>query len=133
MEKWNILKRSLGRASKCWSQPTRIDHISPKKWAAGIRKFEKSPLRVFSLVFWTLPLHLGRWNLLHMELGDFIFFQIFPKIRRWQDLHINHWDFCLIKCEFTKNSSRIASIMEFFLYLSSVQGAFEYVPLIPYV
>jgi hypothetical protein len=44
-------KRNLGRAGKCCSQAARGDHISPKKWAAVIRRFEKSPLRVSSLVF----------------------------------------------------------------------------------
>jgi hypothetical protein len=43
--------RSVGRASMCWSQLARIDYITPKTWAIGIRRFEKSPLRVSSLVF----------------------------------------------------------------------------------
>jgi hypothetical protein len=47
-------------AGKYWSQPTRVDYISSKRWAAKIRRFEKSPLRVSSLVFWSLPLHLGK-------------------------------------------------------------------------
>jgi hypothetical protein len=25
------LKRSMGRAGMCWSQPTRVDYISPKR------------------------------------------------------------------------------------------------------
>jgi hypothetical protein len=67
-------RRSLGRAGMCYSQPTRIDHINPKTWAAGIRRFGKSPLRVSSPVFWTLPLHLEGWNLpFLMGLGNFIF------------------------------------------------------------
>jgi hypothetical protein len=41
-------RRSLGRAGMCWSQPTRVDYIGPKKWARVIRRFEKSPLRVSS-------------------------------------------------------------------------------------
>jgi hypothetical protein len=49
-------------------------------------------------IFWTLPLHLGGWNLLFfMELGDFIFFHFLAKIRVLQDLHILHWDFCLMQ------------------------------------
>jgi hypothetical protein len=71
------LRGNLGRAGMCWSQPTRVDYISPKRWVAGIRNFEKSPLRIFSPIFWTLPLHLEGWNLPFLiELEDFIFFQI---------------------------------------------------------
>jgi hypothetical protein len=44
-------RRSLGKAGMCWTQPARIDYISPKKWAVGISRFEKSPLRVSSRVF----------------------------------------------------------------------------------
>jgi hypothetical protein len=44
-------RRSLGRAGMYWSQPARVDYISPKRWATGIRKFEKSSLRVSFLVF----------------------------------------------------------------------------------
>jgi hypothetical protein len=70
-------RRSLGRAGKCWSQPVRVDHINPKRWAARIKRFEKSPLRVSSPAFWTLPLYLEGWNIpFFMKLGDFIFFQI---------------------------------------------------------
>jgi hypothetical protein len=43
-------RRSLGRVGKCWSQPTRVD-TSPKRWATGIRRFEKGPLTVSSPVF----------------------------------------------------------------------------------
>jgi hypothetical protein len=45
------LRRSMGRAGMCWNQPTRIDYVSPKRWAIGIRNFEKSPLRVSSPTF----------------------------------------------------------------------------------
>jgi hypothetical protein len=38
----------MGRVGKCWSQRARVDHISPKRWAVGIRRFEESPLRVSS-------------------------------------------------------------------------------------
>jgi hypothetical protein len=44
-------RRSLGRVEKYWDQPSRIDYISPKQWATGIRRFEKSPLRVSSPIF----------------------------------------------------------------------------------
>jgi hypothetical protein len=65
--------RSLGRVSKLWSQPARIDHISLKRWATRRRRFEKSSLRVSSLVSWTLRLHLGGWNLpFLMQIRDFI-------------------------------------------------------------
>jgi hypothetical protein len=45
------LRRNMGRAGMCWSQLARVDYISPKRWAAGIRDFEKSPLRVSSPIF----------------------------------------------------------------------------------
>jgi hypothetical protein len=71
------LRRSLGRASMCWSQPTRVDYINPKRWATWIKRFERSLLRVSSPVFWTLPLHLEGGNLpVLMELRNFIFIQI---------------------------------------------------------
>jgi hypothetical protein len=44
-------KRSMGTTGKCWSQLARVDHISPKRWAVGIRRFEESPLRVSSPIF----------------------------------------------------------------------------------
>jgi hypothetical protein len=49
--KFEVFRRSMGRASMCCSQPTRVDYISPKRWAAGIRNLEKSPLRVSSPIF----------------------------------------------------------------------------------
>jgi hypothetical protein len=49
----------MGRAGMCWSQPARVDYISPKRWAVGTKNLEKSPLRVSSPIFGTLPLHLG--------------------------------------------------------------------------
>jgi hypothetical protein len=48
---FEVLKRSMGRAGMCWSQLARVDYISPKRWAVGIRNLEKSPLRVFSPIF----------------------------------------------------------------------------------
>jgi hypothetical protein len=48
--------------------------------------------------------------------GDwrFYFFSnfIFDKFRVHLDLHIHCWDFCFMKIEITKNSSRFASIMK---------------------
>jgi hypothetical protein len=41
---FEVLKRSRGRAGMCWSQPARVDYISPKRWAVGKRNLEKSPL-----------------------------------------------------------------------------------------
>jgi hypothetical protein len=55
---FEVFRRNMGRAGMCCSQPARVDYISPKRWATGIRNLEKSPLRVSSLIFWTLPLHL---------------------------------------------------------------------------
>jgi hypothetical protein len=37
---FQVFKRSLGRASMCWSQPTRVDHMR-KKWRAGGKKIQK--------------------------------------------------------------------------------------------
>jgi hypothetical protein len=48
---FEVLRRSMGRAGMCWSQPARVDYISPKRWAVGIRNLEKSPLRVSSPIF----------------------------------------------------------------------------------
>ena len=62
----------------CWSQPTRIDYISPERWAVGIKNLKKTPSRVSSPNFWTLPLYLGRWNPPSlMEHGDLYFFKIY--------------------------------------------------------
>jgi hypothetical protein len=42
------IRRSMDKVGKCCSQPTRVDHISPKGWAIGIRRFEKA--------LWEFPL-----------------------------------------------------------------------------
>jgi hypothetical protein len=69
-------------------------------------------------IFWRLPLHLGVCNLpFLMELGDFILLDFFAKIRVNLDLHIHRWNLVLWKSAITKNSSRIASIMEIFCTL----------------
>jgi hypothetical protein len=43
--------RSMGKVGMCWSQLTRVDYISPKRWAVGIKNLEKSPLRISSPIF----------------------------------------------------------------------------------
>jgi hypothetical protein len=48
---FEVLRRSVGREGMYWSQPARVDYISPKRWAIGIRNLEKSPLRVSSPIF----------------------------------------------------------------------------------
>jgi hypothetical protein len=48
---FEVLKRSMGRVGMCWRQPARVDYISPKRWAVGIRNLERSPLRVSSPIF----------------------------------------------------------------------------------
>jgi hypothetical protein len=48
---FKVLRRSMDRAGMCWSQPARVDYISPKMWAVGIRNLKKSPLRVSSPIF----------------------------------------------------------------------------------
>jgi hypothetical protein len=45
---FEVFRRSMGRAAMCYSQLARVDYISPKRWGAGIRNLEKSPLRVSS-------------------------------------------------------------------------------------
>jgi hypothetical protein len=75
-------------------------------------------------IFWTLPLHLEGWNLpFLMELRDFIFFQIlfFIKIEYTRTFISTIGIFISLKLdwkgEFTKTSSRIASVMEIFCTL----------------
>jgi hypothetical protein len=48
---FEVLRRSMGRAGMCWNHPARVDYISPKRWAIGIKNLEKSPLRVSSPIF----------------------------------------------------------------------------------
>jgi hypothetical protein len=48
---FEVSRRSMGRAGMCWSQPARVDYISPKRWAIGIKNLEKSLLRVSTLIF----------------------------------------------------------------------------------
>jgi hypothetical protein len=48
---FEVLRRSMGRAGMCWSQLARVDYISPKRWAVGIKNLEKSPLRISSPIF----------------------------------------------------------------------------------
>jgi hypothetical protein len=110
----------MGKAGMCWSQPARVDYISPKRWAVGIRNLKKSPLRASSLIFWTLTLYLGGWNLPSLtEHGDFNFFQILFS------LNLEYtWTFISTvaisvswKNEITKKFTRIASVMESFCTL----------------
>jgi hypothetical protein len=122
--------RSMGKVGMCWSQLTRVDYISPKRWAVGIKNLEKSPLRISSPIFWTLPLHLGGWNLPSlMEYGDFIFFQILFLLNleyTWTFIP-TVGIFVSWKNEITKNSTRISSIMEIFVPFFSIgpQGMFH--------
>jgi hypothetical protein len=66
---FEVLRRSMDRAGMCWSQLARVDFISPKWWAVGIRNIEKSPLRVSFLLNLALALErvkssilLGAWR-----------------------------------------------------------------------
>jgi hypothetical protein len=43
---FEVLRRSMGRVGMCWSQPARVEYISPKRWTVEIRNLEKRPLRV---------------------------------------------------------------------------------------
>jgi hypothetical protein len=52
-------ERSWGNAGKCWNQPAWVNHINPKRWATGRKRFEKSPLKVSSPIFEVAPT-LGR-------------------------------------------------------------------------
>jgi hypothetical protein len=85
---FEVLRRSMGRAGMCWSQPARVDYISPKRWAVGIKNLEKSPLNLaptLGRVKSSLP-H-GAWRLYFFS--NFIF----DKFRVNLDLHIHPWDF----------------------------------------
>jgi hypothetical protein len=71
-----------------------------------------------NLIFWSLPLHLGGWILpFFMELGDFIFFQIYSllKLEYTQTFIWTIGIFVLWKIEIIKNSSRITSVIEIFV------------------
>jgi hypothetical protein len=48
---FNNFRTNLGKGDKCCSQPAIIDHISQKRWAIRIERFEKSPMRVSFPVF----------------------------------------------------------------------------------
>jgi hypothetical protein len=48
---FEVFGQGKARAGMCWSLPARVDFISPKRWAVGIRNIEKSPLRVSSPIF----------------------------------------------------------------------------------
>jgi hypothetical protein len=117
---FEVFRRSMGRAGMCWSQPARVNYTSPKRWAAGIWNLEKSPLKVSYPIFWSLPLYLEVLNLpFLMEVGDFIFFQIFFLLKLYYT-----WTFISIvgilvwwKSEITKNSTRIASVKGIFCTL----------------
>jgi hypothetical protein len=117
---FEVFRRSMGRAGMCCSQLARVDYISPKRWAAGIKNLEKSPLRVSSPIFWSLPLHLEVLNLpILMEVGGFTFFQILFLLKLEYT-----WTFIFTaqilvswKSEITKNSTRIARVMEIFCTL----------------
>jgi hypothetical protein len=71
-------------------------------------------------IFWSLPLHLGVWNLPFLiELGDFIFFQILFLLNLEDTRTFISTIGILVswKSEISKNSTRIACIMEFFCTL----------------
>jgi hypothetical protein len=93
---FEVFRRSMGRAGMCCSQPARVDYISPKRWAVGIRKFEKSPLR--NLLKFAPTLGSVKSSIPH-GTWRFYFFPniIFAKIRLYMDLYIHHWEFSLMK------------------------------------
>jgi hypothetical protein len=67
--------------------------------------------------FLKLALALGsiKFSIPHGDWRFYFFLNfIFPKFRLHMDLHIHRWDFCLKKIESTKNSTRIAIVMESF-------------------
>ena len=117
---FEVFRRNMGRAGMWCSQPTRVDYIRPKRWAARIKNLEESPLRVSSPIFWTLPLHLGGWNLPSlMEYGDFNYFQILFLLKLEYTWTLISTIGILVswKNEITKNSIRIVSVMEIFCTL----------------
>ena len=117
---FEVLRRSMGRTGMCWSQPVRVHYISPKRWVLGIRNLEKSLSRVSSPNFWTLPLHLEGWKFPSlMEHGDMNFFQIlFLQNLKYKWIFISTIGILVSwKNEITKNSTRIASMMEMYCTL----------------
>jgi hypothetical protein len=54
------LRRSMGRASMCWSQPARVDYIKTKRWAARIRNFYQKLFEGFLSNLLNLAPTLGR-------------------------------------------------------------------------
>jgi hypothetical protein len=113
-EKYGQGGHVLEPTSKSWL------HQPKKVGSRNKGNLEKSPLRVSSPIFWTLPLHLGGWNLPSlMEHGDFIFFQILFLLNLEYTWTLISTVGILVswKNEITKNSTRIASVMEIFFTL----------------
>jgi hypothetical protein len=48
---FEVLRRSMGKVGMCWTQPARVDYISPKRWAIGTKNLEKNSLKVSSPIF----------------------------------------------------------------------------------
>jgi hypothetical protein len=94
------LRRSMGKAGMYWSQLARVDYINPKRWAIGIRNFDKKPFESFLSNLLNLAPTLGRAksSILH-GAWRFLFFLnfIFGKFRVHLDLHIHCWDFHIMK------------------------------------
>jgi hypothetical protein len=87
-------------------------------------------------IFSRFPLHLEVSNLpFFITFGDFTFLGIlfFLNLEYTWTFISTVRIFVSCKNEITKNSTSFASVMEVFFYPSSVQGAFEYVPLIVYL
>jgi hypothetical protein len=117
--------RSLGRANKCWNQPAWVDRISPKRWAVRRRRFEKSPLRVSTLVFLTLPPHLVGWNLpFLMELRDFNFLKIGLLLEYGRTFISTVWIFVYCKSEFF-GLDHIFNSYLYFSRLVSIKSFYE--------
>jgi hypothetical protein len=55
-----VLRKSMDRVGMCWSQLARVDYISPKRWAVGIRNLEISPFESFLSNLLNLAPTLGR-------------------------------------------------------------------------
>jgi hypothetical protein len=97
---FEVLKRNMGKAVMCWSQPVRVDYINPKRWAVGIRNLEKKPFESFLSKLLDLAPTLGRVkSSLPCGAWRFYFFSnyFFAKFRVHLDLHIHCWDFSFMK------------------------------------
>jgi hypothetical protein len=109
----------FGKAGMCLSQLARIDYISPKKWTARIRRFEKA-LWEFPLWIFEACLYTWKGEIFHSSWCSEISFcpiLFLLKLEYTRTFISTVGIFIYWNSEFIKNSSRIASMMEIFCTL----------------